>query len=71
MKLPEFLTRTPRVCPRCFGSLPKHARICPNCGIPQERLDMLAGILNVLFAIALLSFLLGAGWMVYRLIDMV
>jgi len=71
MALPSILTPTPRVCHRCYTALPKRARICPNCAVPQVRPYIAAGVFSVLLAIAALMLLAGAGWVVYRVFDIV
>jgi hypothetical protein len=62
----SLIASIPHVCHRCTCSVPKHARICPNCMIPLGEITLESILSNVFLVVMAMALIVATGWSVYH-----
>jgi hypothetical protein len=66
----SLIASVPHVCHRCTCSVPKHARMCPNCMVPLGEITFESVLGNILLVVLALALMAAAGWSIYRILQL-
>ena len=62
--------RLPSVCQRCYHSVPRLARTCPDCGEPLQRISLRRIAYVLIGSLLVFAAMVGAAVLLYRLYDL-